>query len=179
MRSPKASVFIVLGLTLTLALLLAALAVILSRSSAVPIASLLEPPPLHAAWAAAGDLDATVIGVYLYPEDDAQSPAAVRMGGVGARWTRSWLSWDWIEPVRTDPPTYHWETTDAILLAERRAGLEPIFLLGGNAAWASDTFCGPIHPQAQADFQRFLRDLVQRYSVASLQRSPVGNLQRA
>ncbi len=46
-----------------------------------------------------------------------------------------------------------------------RPALEPIFLLGGNANWASDTFCGPIYPEAQADFQRFLRDLVTRYSA--------------
>lgn len=109
------------------------------------------------------DLTSTTIGVYLYPGDDIFSPAVDKMMTAGARWARSWFSWDDIEPELTDPPTYHWEETDERLLAARSGGLDVIFLLGGNATWASDTFCGPIHPPNQADFQRFLRDLVQRY----------------
>ncbi|NOX62009.1 MAG: hypothetical protein GXP42_08695 [Chloroflexi bacterium] len=114
---------------------------------------------------AAGDLETTTIGVYLYSGQDVHSPAAMKLGRVGARWTRLWFSWHWIEPARTEPPTYLWTWTDEAILAARQAGLEPIFLLGGNAAWASDTFCGPIHPRFEADFQRFLRDAVRRYSA--------------
>ena len=114
---------------------------------------------------AAADLDTNTIGVYLYPEDDIVSPAAGMMAEAGALWTRSWLNWNEIESALTDPPTYNWESTDSRLLAARQAGLEPIFLLGGNALWASDTFCGPIYPEHQPAFQRFLGDAVKRYSV--------------
>ena len=123
------------------------------------------PPPLETPPIGEADLSANTIGVYLYPEDDILGPAAEIMHDAGARWTRSWFSWNDIEPELTDPPSYNWAATDARLLSARQAGLEPIFLLGGNADWASDTFCGPIHPDRHADFQRFLRDLVTRYSA--------------
>ncbi|NOZ51481.1 MAG: glycoside hydrolase family 5 protein [Chloroflexi bacterium] len=127
--------------------------------------SALQPVPGRApVTIAAADLDHTTIGVYLYPTDDISGPAASTLVAAGARWTRSWFSWDDIEPLPTDPPTYQWQETDERLLAARRAGFETLFLLGGNAVWASDSFCGPIYPRHQADFQRFLRDLVQRYS---------------
>ncbi|MCO6450352.1 MAG: hypothetical protein J5I90_06130 [Caldilineales bacterium] len=112
-----------------------------------------------------GDLDANNIGVYLYPEDDIISPAASIMGRAGAKWTRTWINWHLIEPQLTDPPTYDWEATDRMLLSARQAGLDPIFLLGGNAGWASDSFCGPIFPEYEDEFQRFLRDAVARYSA--------------
>ena len=114
---------------------------------------------------ARGDLLTNNIGVYLYPEDDIVSPAASIMGRACARWTRTWINWQHIEPTLTEPPTYHWQTVDAMLLSARQAGLEPIFLLGGNAEWAADSFCGPLRPEAEAAFQRFLRDAVARYSV--------------
>ncbi len=112
-----------------------------------------------------GDLERVTIGAYLYSGEDVDTPAARMLGRAGARWTRLWFSWDWIEPKRTEPPTYFWRPIDETILAARKAGMEPIFLLGGNASWASDTFCGPLHFPAQTDFQRFLRDAVHRYSA--------------
>jgi len=120
--------------------------------------------PNHADLTTA-DLDTNTIGVYLYPEDDIVGPAAGMMAEAGALWARSWFNWNEIEPILTDPPTYNWERTDARLLAARQAGLEPIFLLGGNARWASDSFCGPIYPEHHPAFQRFLGDAVKRYGV--------------
>lgn len=153
-----------LPLSTALALLLAGLAFALwqglrDRSPAAP-----PRPPLLAASAARESAAAREIGVYLYAED-ALSPAAERLARIGAQWTRTWFSWDDVEPVRTDPPTYHWQQMDQVLLSLVRAGFEPIFLLGGNARWAADSSCGPLHAHAQADFQRFLRDLVTRYSA--------------
>ena len=142
------------------ALLVVGLLFLAGCSPTLVASSTLETPPIGEA-----DLDSNPIGVYLYPEDDILSPAAEIMHDAGARWTRPWFSWNDIEPELTDPPTYDWAGTDARLLSARQAGLEPIFLLGGNAGWASDTFCGPIHPKHQVDFQRFLRNLVTRYSA--------------
>lgn len=140
------------------------------RLDAPPEPEQIGPPSLSAGQAAAGDLQANTLGVYLYAENDLLSPASSIMASAGARWTRSWLSWDSIEPIRIDntlahPATFHWQDTDARLLAARQAGLEPIFLLGGNASWAADSFCGPLHPDAEPDFQRFLRAAVVRYSA--------------
>jgi hypothetical protein len=146
---------------LWLGALLLAVLLLLSGCSFTPFAV----QSLRASPIGEADLGSNTIGVYLYPEGDILSPAADIMHAAGARWTRSWFSWHSIEPELTDPPTYHWAGTDARLLSVRQAGLEPIFLLGGNANWASDTFCGPIYPEHQADFQRFLRDLVGRYSA--------------
>ncbi len=141
------------------------LCVLLLAACTMPVAW--QTTPVHAPVAIGpANLTDTPIGVYLYPADDIQTAAPTTLYAAGARWTRSWFSWNAIEPQRTDPPTYHWQATDDLLLAARRAGLEVIFLLGGNADWASDTFCGPIYPQYEADFQRFLRDLVRRYSRA-------------
>ncbi|MCS7038097.1 MAG: hypothetical protein RMN24_05305 [Anaerolineae bacterium] len=128
-----------------------------------PAESAWPAPRLLAHAAGPADLTHHTIGVYLYPEDDVHGPVAPRLGALGARWSRSWLSWDWVEPVRTDPPTYRWEPLDAILGAARRAGLEPIFLLGGNASWAADSFCGPLHPDAREAFVQFLQAAVARY----------------
>ncbi len=110
-----------------------------------------------------GDLQQNPIGVYFYPEDDVLNPSTHILYASGARWARTWLDWQLIEPERTDPPSYHWAETDRKLRALRQAGYQIIFLLGGNADWASDSFCGPIYPRYQADFQRFVGDLVQRY----------------
>lgn len=130
---------------------------------AAPTADVRLSPRLLAHDVGPADLSRHAIGVYLYPEDDVHGPVAPWLGALGARWSRSWLSWDWVEPVRTDPPTYRWEPLDAILGAARRAGLEPIFLLGGNASWAADSFCGPLHPDAREAFVQFLQAAVARY----------------
>lgn len=140
-----------------------AVLLVVVTACAAPAENVWPAPRLLAHAAGPADLTHHTIGVYLYPEDDVHGPVPARLGALGARWSRSWLSWDWVEPVRTDPPTYRWEPLDAILGAARRAGLEPIFLLGGNASWAAESFCGPLYPQAQEAFVQFLQAAVARY----------------
>jgi hypothetical protein len=134
-----------------------------------PAAVVWPSPRLVAYGVDRGDLSRHTIGIYLYPEDDVHSPVTPRLGALGARWARSWLSWDWVEPVRTEPPTYRWDTLDAILGATREAGMEPIFLLGGNAAWAAESFCGPLYPEARTAFAAFLQAAVRRYKESPYQ----------
>ncbi len=87
----------------------------------------------------------------------------------GLHWVRFLtLEWDKIEPVRTDPPTYHWEAVDEAGLREAAGrGLEVIALVQFTPEWAQavpGSFCGPVDTQALPDLGRFLRDAVARYS---------------
>ncbi|OQY93282.1 MAG: hypothetical protein B6D39_03280 [Anaerolineae bacterium UTCFX2] len=84
-------------------------------------------------------------------------------------WLRySTISWAAIEPVRTDPPTYHWETVDeAGLEAAARAGFKTILVVKHIPDWAqkkSGVTCGPIAQDSMDEFSQFVRALVQRYS---------------
>lgn len=84
---------------------------------------------------------------------------------LGARWARINLFWREIEPERTSPPTYRWETTDRRLRRLVDAGLHPLVTVRDNPPWAADTICGPLRASGLAGFVEFMRAMVQRYSV--------------
>jgi hypothetical protein len=91
-------------------------------------------------------------------------------GTADLNWLRSTIvSWADIEPVRTDPPTYHWETMDeAGLAAAAEAGFTPIMVVKYTPAWAQKipgVKCGPIASEALDEFQQFVLAAVQRYSI--------------
>ncbi|RLC80528.1 MAG: hypothetical protein DRJ03_08530 [Chloroflexi bacterium] len=88
----------------------------------------------------------------------------------GAYWVRfSAFHWDKIEPVRTEPPTYHWEVVDEDSLQSAAAnGMEIIAIVQFTPDWAQKiggAYCGPIKQDALDEFAQFLQALVSRYSA--------------
>ena len=86
-------------------------------------------------------------------------------------WVRfSAFHWDKIEPVRTEPPTYHWEVVDEDSLQNAAAnGMEVIATIQFTPLWAQKTggcYCGPIKQDALDEFAQFLQALVSRYSAS-------------
>ncbi len=150
--------FVVSGtISFLMILLLAVLAVILGWGTQIK-------PPTHVPATYTPDLETNTIGVYLRP-GNVLGPALQPMVDAGARWTRLTINWNSIEPELTEPPSYRWAHTDAVVRASVGAGIDAIMKLGVNAAWAADSFCGPIHAENRDDFQRYLRDIVTRYSA--------------
>jgi hypothetical protein len=89
----------------------------------------------------------------------------------GVYWVRfNAFNWDQIEPVRTEPPTYHWDLVDQISLSSAAANdMEVIAVIRFTPDWAqkvSGSYCGPIKADALDEFAQFLQTLVSRYSVA-------------
>ncbi len=85
----------------------------------------------------------------------------------------SWLrlpafSWAAIEPVLTDPPTYHWENVNETFLRDAAAhGDAIIATIRYTPAWAqkyAGYTCGPIAESAFPAFVEFVEALVKRYS---------------
>ncbi|MCS7001380.1 MAG: hypothetical protein NZ518_00885 [Dehalococcoidia bacterium] len=90
-----------------------------------------------------------------------------RMAEGGGLWVRSFLKWEVVEPVRTDPPTYNWAWYDAELNLLRARGLQPMINIVDPPTWAAFPTCGPFRDaDAQARFARFAAAAVQRYSQA-------------
>lgn len=80
------------------------------------------------------------------------------------------FSWDKIEPVRTNPPTYHWGVVDETgLVNAANHGLETIAIIIRAPLWAQKypgIACGPIKQESLGAFAEFLQTLVARYSAA-------------
>jgi hypothetical protein len=88
----------------------------------------------------------------------------------GLYWVRfDVFRWDEIEPVRTNPPTYHWETVDETsLLNAVASGLEVIAVIQYTPDWAqkvSGSYCGPVKQASLDEFAQFATELVKRYSA--------------
>jgi hypothetical protein len=101
---------------------------------------------------------------------DAAFPTLVEaLRDSGAGWTRLYLQWQEIE--RNAPiagiPVYDWSWYDPKVQAISGAGVQIVATVGSPPAWAAgSTQCGPFLPGRQADFIRFLKDLVTRYKYA-------------
>jgi hypothetical protein len=94
------------------------------------------------------------------------------MREAGAYFARtSPFSWEAIEPVRTSPPTYHWETVDETIVGGANSlGLKMIATVKFTPAWAQKVpgvYCGPVAQEALDEFAEFMRALVTRYSGPS------------
>jgi hypothetical protein len=78
--------------------------------------------------------------------------------------------WDKIEPVRTTPPTYHWETVnEASLINAYENHIDVLAMIQFTPAWAQKVpgyYCGPIAQEHLDEFAHFLSALVARYSAA-------------
>ena len=76
--------------------------------------------------------------------------------------------WSEIEPVRTNPPTYHWEVVDEAGLVN--AAQNRMTLIAGvlsTPPWAQKIpgyYCGPVRQDSLDEFAQFLQAMVNRYS---------------
>jgi hypothetical protein len=79
------------------------------------------------------------------------------------------FSWADIEPVRTDPPTYHWEiVNEAGLKLASVNNLRAIATVKYTPSWAQKipgVTCGPVAQPYFDEFAQFLGSLVARYSA--------------
>lgn len=87
---------------------------------------------------------------------------------VGAYWVRyQTLSWADIEPVRTNPPTYHWETVDEAGLAVAAAHkIKVIAIVKYTPLWAQKLpgkYCGPVASGSLDEFAEFMQAAIARY----------------
>lgn len=109
-----------------------------------------------------------VFGVHMFAVTDTGGLSQVVEAGV--HWVRlHTFDWDQIEPLRTEPPTYHWEAVDEDSLRNAAAsGLEVIAVVRFAPPWAQQyagVFCGPIRPDRLDEFAQFLAAAVGRYSA--------------
>jgi hypothetical protein len=109
----------------------------------------------------------SITGLQVHKLND---PAQIQLAQqTGVLWTRfDGFHWSKIEPVRSDPPVYHWETVDeAGLSLATSSGFKIIGLVLFTPTWAQKYpgfACGPVSEAALGDFVRFLEALVERYS---------------
>jgi hypothetical protein len=109
----------------------------------------------------------SVFGVQMTAINDSrglQEAVAARAAMVRA----TMFLWSEIEPVRTNPPTYHWEAVDEagiINAAQNRMTL--IAGVQSTPTWAQKIpgyYCGPVRQDNLDEFAQFLQALVDRYS---------------
>jgi len=78
------------------------------------------------------------------------------------------INWNEIEPIRTDPPTYHWEMVNETNLSSASLnGMQIIATIRFAPEWAREpqSFeCSPILQDKLDEYTQFLQALVQRYS---------------
>jgi hypothetical protein len=96
--------------------------------------------------------------------DEAISSLAV---DAGIDWARlDSFNWSYIEPQRTDPPTYKWNQVDQkSIKAARENGIQAIAIVRGAPEWArkySGISCGPIKQDQLDEFASFMFQLVKR-----------------
>ena len=98
------------------------------------------------------------------------SPSVIKAVEAQARWMRyNAFSWEKIEPVRTEPPTYNWGQVEENRLQNAIAsGLTIIATVKFTPSWAQKIpgkSCGPIAAEAFDEFAQFMQALVQRYGA--------------
>ena len=91
----------------------------------------------------------TVFGVQMYGNTGSSSPYYPSMIDSNTSWVRVPISWYLIEPVKLNPPVYHWDSVDTFTQAARPdlGGLEFIVTIGGNPSWAAEHLNGVIDPE--------------------------------
>lgn len=79
------------------------------------------------------------------------------------------FSWAQIEPVRTTPATYHWETVNETALRQvGLSGLRAVASVKYTPPWAQQiagVTCGPVAQVYLDEFAEFMGNLVARYSL--------------
>ncbi len=86
------------------------------------------------------------------------------MAEIGVKWVRTYLFWSDVEPVREDPPRFHWTKYDDLFKRLREMGFTPIVIIAGNPSWISTYPGGPFDKGDVKDYIRFVKALVERYN---------------
>ncbi len=83
-----------------------------------------------------------------------RSPQGMTLAATaGMSGVRTSVAWAAIEPVKTSPPQFHWQSADAALVPLLQQGFSPQVLILANPTWAASTPCGPLYdPNYIADF---------------------------
>lgn len=84
--------------------------------------------------------------------------AALRDGGI--RWIREDFTWAELEPRRGE---FDWRSTDALMAAAAKEGIDVLAVLAYSAPWAAATADEHSPPMDPADYARFARAVVDRY----------------
>lgn len=85
------------------------------------------------------------------------------MAEMGVKWVRTYLFWSDVEPVREDPPRFHWGKYDEHFKQLLGMGLTPIVIIAGNPGWMATYPGGPFDKGDKKDYLRFVEALVERY----------------
>jgi hypothetical protein len=85
------------------------------------------------------------------------------MAEIGIKWVRTNVYWSDIEPIREDPPRYHWEKYDELFKRLVEMGFTPIITIAGNPSWISTYRGGPFDKGDVKDYLRFVKAMVERY----------------
>lgn len=91
-----------------------------------------------------------------------EAPVA-RAREVGASSVLVGLLWSDIEPVRTNPPTYHWGIADRNIGIAVRNGLEPFILFTGAPDWARTGDYKILTPEGRAALAEMVAAAAARY----------------
>ncbi len=78
-----------------------------------------------------------------------------------AGWVRFPVIWAAVEPSNTTPANYNWANLDASVQAVQASGIQAIFTIEVNPAWAAAKPGGPV--TNTADLQEFVGAVVARY----------------
>lgn len=133
-------------------------------------------------------IDATIGAIYLpvaqNGDPEPASPLGIQLSelrfrdpllladaeAAGVAWWRTFLFWDEIEPVRTEPPTYDFSAYDVLFSNARGLGLEIVAEIQGNPRWAAAMPGGPVDDlEALAEF---MAAAVERYDGDGLRDAP-------
>ncbi len=148
-------------------------------ATATPLPTRTLPPtpaPTARPGAAATPLPTATLTPTLLPHFGAEMawPAEDGRRGLAKQAQIYWVrfgafSWAKIEPARTEPPTYHWETVDEESLLKAAAdGMQVIAIIRFTPGWAQQvpgSYCGPVRAEAMDAYAQFLSALVERYSA--------------
>jgi hypothetical protein len=111
----------------------------------------------------------TSFGVEILP-NRLDNPSELNLvSQAGVYWARIFvIDWSQIEPIKSDPPVYHWEMVDESDLQNANSrGLRVIATVKFTPSWAQKipgAICGPILQNELARFAQFMQTVVQRYS---------------
>ena len=111
----------------------------------------------------------TSFGVEILP-NRLDNPSELNLvSQAGVYWARIFvIDWSQIEPIKSDPPVYHWEMVDESGLQNANSrGLRVIATVKFAPSWAQKipgVICGPILQNELARFAQFMQAVVQRYS---------------
>lgn len=89
---------------------------------------------------------------------------------LGVCWMRVNFYWDRIEPVKTNPRSYDWQTVDTPVLSLTMAGIQPLGLVLANPAWAAAYPGGPVTDTQ--DMLDFLVAAAERYDGDGISDAP-------